>query len=63
MRSETLHGEGHGVAAAQAEGRDAAPEVAALQFVEQRDQNARAACADGMAEGDRAAVHIDLFGI
>src|SRR5438309_1928578 len=40
--SETLDGEGDGVSAAEAEGSDAALEVAALQFVEQRDEDARA---------------------
>src|SRR6202158_725586 len=58
-----LHPEGYGVAAAEAEGGDAALEVAALQFVQQSHQDARAAGADGMAEGDRAAVHVYLFGI
>ena len=38
-------------------------QVAALHFVEQGDENARAGCADGMADGDRAAVDVDLFGI
>src|SRR5438105_3972369 len=61
--SETLDGEGDGVSAAEAEGSDAALEVAALQFVEQRDEDARAACADGMAERDRAAIHVNFFGI
>src|SRR6266436_642015 len=56
-------GEGHGVASAEAEGGDAALQVAALQFVEQRDEDARAARADGMAERYRAAIHIHFFGI
>ena len=38
-----LDGEGHGVASAEAEGGDAALEIAALQFVEQGDEDARAA--------------------
>src|SRR5689334_19903565 len=59
--SETFDGEGYGVAAAEAEGGDAALEVAALQFVEQRHEDARAARADRMAERDRSAVHVDLF--
>ncbi len=42
-------GDGHCVAATEAEGRYAALEVAALQFVEQSDEDARARCADGMA--------------
>src|SRR6266853_6558864 len=56
-------GEGHGVASAEAEGGDAALEVAALQFIEQRDEDARAARADGMAERDGAAVYVHFFGI
>src|ERR1700730_8203998 len=36
--SVALDGEGHGVAAAEAERGDAAFQVAALQFVEKRDQ-------------------------
>src|SRR5260370_5566148 len=59
----TLHSEGYGVAAAEAQGGDSALEVAPLQFVEQRDQDARAARADGMAEADGPPFHIDLFGI
>src|SRR6267143_1020397 len=58
-----LDSEGHGVASAEAEGGDAALEIAALQFVEQGDEDARAAGADGMAEGDSAAVHVYFFGI
>src|ERR1700756_3937971 len=61
--SAAFDGQSHSVAAAEAEGRDAALEVAALQFIKQCDQDARAARTDGMAEGDRAAVHIHLFGI
>src|SRR5882757_3576871 len=38
-----LDGEGHGVASAEAEGGDAALEIAALQFTEQGDEDARAA--------------------
>src|SRR6266704_351529 len=58
-----LDGEGDGVATAEAEGCDAALQVAALQFVEQGDEDARPTRADGMAEGDGAAVHVDLFRI
>src|SRR5438094_3717377 len=61
--SEALDGKGYSVAAAEAEGGDAALEVAALQFVEQRDEDARAARADRMAERDGAAIHINFFGI
>src|SRR5437870_10927019 len=42
-------------AAAEAQGCNAPLEIAALQFVEQRDENARAGCSDGMAEGHGAA--------
>jgi hypothetical protein len=40
--SETLDGESDSVAATEAEGGDAALQVAALQFVEQRDEDAGA---------------------
>ena len=58
-----LDGKRDGVASAEAERRDAAMQIAALQFVKQRDENARAASTDWMAERDRAAIHIDLRGI
>ena len=38
-------------------------DVAANHFIDQRDQDARAAGADGMADRHRAAVHVDLVGI
>ena len=57
----TLDREGDGVAAAETQGGDAPLELAALQFVEKRDQDAGATRADGVADGDCAAVHIDLF--
>src|SRR5260370_130309 len=63
VRSVAFDSQSYGVAAAEAEGGDSALEVAALQFVEQRNQDARAARADGMAEGDCAAVHIHFFRI
>ena len=49
------------VAAAEAERRDAALQVAPLQRVEQRRQHAPAARADRVAERDGAAVHVDLL--
>src|SRR5215472_11144901 len=61
--SVALDGQGDGIAAAEAESGDAALEVAALEFIEQRKEDARAGSADGMAEGDRAAVDVDLIGI
>ncbi len=60
-RLEALDGEGYGVAAAEAEGGDTALQVAALQFVEQRDEHARTGGADGMAERDCAAVDVYFF--
>jgi hypothetical protein len=51
-----LDGESYGVAAAEAEGGDAAFEVAALEFEKQGHENTRARCADGMADGHRAAL-------
>ena len=53
-------GERDAVAAAEAERRDAALQVAPLQRVEQRRQHARAARADRVAERDGAAVDVDL---
>ena len=63
MVSIALDGEGNGVAAAEAEGGDAALQVAALHFVEQRDQNARAGAPIGMTDGYRASVDVHFFGI
>src|ERR1700756_3147115 len=40
VSSAAFDGQGHGVAAAEAESGDAALEIAALQFVEQRHQDA-----------------------
>jgi len=45
----TFDGEGYGVAAAEAEGGDAALQITALQLVEERDKHARAGRADRMA--------------
>src|SRR6267143_3752464 len=53
----------NGISATEAEGGDAALEIAALQFIQERDEDARAAGADGMAEGHRAAIDVDFFGI
>src|SRR6202020_1982830 len=53
-----LDGERHGVAAAEAQRRYSALQVAALQFVEQRYQYARARRANGMAQRDGAAIYI-----
>ena len=56
-------GDGYSVAAAEAEGCDAALQIAALQFVQQCDQDAGAGCADGMAQGYRAAVYVYFRGV
>ena len=58
-----LYGDGYSVAATEAEGCYAALQIAALQFIEQRDQDARARCTDGMAQRDRAAIYIYFFGV
>ena len=60
---EAFDGERDGVAAAKAKRGDAALQVAALQFVKQRDEDARAGSADGMAERDCAAIDVYFFGI
>src|SRR5207302_3961670 len=60
---ETFDGEGDGVASAKAKWSDAAFEVAAFQFIEQGNEDARAARANGMTERDRAAVDVYFFGI
>ncbi len=49
--------------ATDAGGREPALESAAAQFEEQRQQQTRAGHAERMAEGDGAAVHVDLVAI
>jgi hypothetical protein len=56
----TFDCDGGGFAAADAERGDAAAEIALLERREQRDENARAGCADGMAERAGAAVDVDF---
>src|SRR2546425_11844396 len=58
-----FHCQGYSVAAAEAESGNPALEIAASELVEQSDENARAGSADGMADGDGAAIHVDFFGI
>src|SRR6266704_3070549 len=58
-----LNCERYGVAAAEAERRNATLEIAAVQLVEKRDQNSRAARTNGVPNCDRAAVHIYFFRI
>src|ERR1700723_413292 len=53
-----LDGECDGIAAAKAERGDTALQIAPLQFIKQRDQHARARCANRMTERDRATVHV-----
>src|SRR5438552_1371182 len=60
---ETFDCEGDGVSATKTECGDAALQVAALQFMDQRNEDARAGRADGMTERDSAAVDVYFFGI
>src|SRR5436190_5747301 len=50
-------------AAADAQRREALFGVTLLHFVEQRDENARARCADRMTERDGTAIDVDLIGV
>src|SRR3954465_673665 len=56
----TLNGEGDAHAAAYAQRCKPPLGVALLHFVKQRDQDAAARGADRMAEGDGAAIDVDL---
>src|SRR5687767_2344977 len=58
-----LDREGHPVATAEAQGGDPAAQPSLLQRVEQRRQDACAACADRMPERHRPAVDVDLGGV
>src|SRR5688500_4042604 len=60
--SVPLDAEGDAHAAADAERGEALLRVAALHLVEQGGQHPRAAGADRVADGDRAAVDVDLVG-
>src|SRR5579859_293030 len=62
-RSLTLYRHRYGIASAQAEGGDAAMHVAADHFVDQGDEDAGPARADGMTNSHCAAVDVDLVGI
>src|SRR5260370_12041066 len=55
--------EGYGVAAAEAESGDATFQVAALQFVQESDENSRSARSDRMANRNGAAIDVHFFGI
>src|SRR5579859_5228933 len=52
------HGDAH--AAADAQGRQPLLGITLLHFVQQRDQDPGARCADRMAERDGAAIDVDL---
>src|SRR6187402_522267 len=57
----TLHGDRGGLAAADAECRDAALEVLRFKRMQQRHDQPRAGGADGMAERAGAAVDVELL--
>src|SRR6185437_14911269 len=59
-RSLTLHAQGNAHAAADAKRRQALLRLALLHLMQQGHEHARARGADGMAERDRAAIHVDL---
>src|ERR1035438_9241433 len=61
--SNTLDGQAHSIASAQAKGGDSFVLAAVLKSVKQRGQDARAAGADGVANGHCSAVHVDLGGV
>ena len=58
--SNALDSQRHGVASAQAQRGNASLLAQPLQRVQQRSQNARSAGADGVTDGHRAALHVDL---
>src|SRR5256885_712156 len=55
-----LRGGSDGLSAAKAQRRDATRLGARAQRVEERDEEARAGCTDGMTERDRTAVHVEF---
>src|SRR6476660_9439355 len=55
------HGDAH--APADAKRGETFLGVAPLHLVQQRDENARAGCADRVADGDGAAIDVDLLGV
>src|SRR6185437_9685769 len=61
LTSDALDRERRRLAAADAERRDAAPAAALAQRAEQRHDDARARCADRVAERARAAVNVDAL--
>ena len=58
-----FNGQGNAHAAADAEGGDAAAEVVVFHVVEEGDEDAGAAGADGVAEGDGSATRVELGGV
>src|SRR3990172_11741206 len=58
--SDALEGHGHGATTTEAEGGEAMTASARGEFVEQGGHDARAAGADGVSQGDRAAVDVHL---
>src|SRR5260370_29453424 len=60
---EAFDGEGNSVASAEAKCGDAALQIAALLFVEQRDEDERARSTNGVAEGNSAALNVHIFWI
>src|SRR5438477_1132814 len=56
-----LDGYTHRFAAAEAEAGDATPQAAVPQGIQESCQDTSARRAEGMAEGDRASVHVDLI--
>src|SRR5204862_69842 len=62
-RSERPDGHRDGVPAAQAERRDALLRLAIGEGVQERGEGARAAAADRVPEGHRAAVHVDALAL
>ncbi len=58
LTSHAFDEQGEAETAAHAKSREAATQAASLHFVEQRRGDAHARAADGMAEGDGAAVDV-----
>ena len=59
--NDPLHGDGGGFAAADAEGGDAASQILRFERMQQRDDQAGAGGADGMAERAGAAIDVELL--
>src|SRR3984893_3904240 len=58
-----LQGQGHAHAAAHAERSNTTLSVAFAHLVQQRDRNARAGAADGMAESNRSTIDVEFIAI